>query len=85
MSLRSNHQNSGGGGTDGLGAQHQLTRLPDAPLAGTGKRPSAPEGTLGNHLNTGGHTGVMDDSLGRGRSPMRQTPDATELETDVMD
>jgi hypothetical protein len=78
--VKQNHLNKGGhmtipGKDGGLGAQHERTRLADAPELGIGGQTDAPEGLMSNHLNNGGFLGGLGASHNQS-----EKPDAHELE-----
>ena len=80
MSIRSNHENDGTGGTHGLGAQHHITRLPDPEdISGDGPPPTHEPLKRVTRNSGGGST----DGLGATHHRTR-IHDAEPVETDIM-
>lgn len=80
--LKTNHENSGSGGVHGLGAQHELTRIPDPEdISGDGPRAEHHEPLMRVHSNRGGG---RTDGLAATHHTTR-IHDAADVEPEIMD
>jgi hypothetical protein len=76
------HENDGDGGSHGLGAQHELTRLPDPEdISGDRRGKAHPTGGHGSAFNMGAHKGDLLDN----RPERANVPGTPEIPAEFLD